>query len=235
MTGPRGIPLALCTVGLCWLTARIGRWAFGRAEGFYAGLALATCIGLWLFTRILIPDVILTGNDRFSVVGVPTRAGRNRNAPACLVRSVRGCYRNRTALKGLIAAVFPVGAAVIYLVITGQLREPRTWQRIRPFTGSPIALLIAAPWHVLATVRNPPYFDLTHESEPGQYHGFFWFYFLNEHVFRFLNMRWPRDYNTVPRSLFWLLPSALVFPVEAFLPGDFKLSYRPSTAPGACD
>ena len=95
-----------------------------------------------------------------------------------------------------------------------------------------ILLVIAAPWHVLATLRNPPYFDFTMKSEPGQYHGFFWFYFLNEHVFRFLNMRHPRDYNTVPRYLFWLFHLLWFFPWSAFLPGVFQLRYRPDDRAG---
>src|SRR5437763_1299421 len=48
------IPVALSAVVLCWVTARYGRWAFGEPAGFYAGLILATCVGLFLFTRILI-------------------------------------------------------------------------------------------------------------------------------------------------------------------------------------
>ena len=54
------IPIALCTVALCWVTARFGAWAFGRRAGLYSGVTLATSIGLFLFTRILIPDAILT-------------------------------------------------------------------------------------------------------------------------------------------------------------------------------
>ncbi|HET8888336.1 MAG TPA: glycosyltransferase family 39 protein, partial [Candidatus Angelobacter sp.] len=54
------IPTALAAVLLCFATVRCGAWAFGRRAGFYAGLALATSIGLFLFTRILIPDVMLT-------------------------------------------------------------------------------------------------------------------------------------------------------------------------------
>ena len=46
--------------GHFWVTVRFGRWAFGVNAGFYSGLALSTCIGLFLFTRILIPDAILT-------------------------------------------------------------------------------------------------------------------------------------------------------------------------------
>ena len=94
----------------------------------------------------------------------------------------------------------------------------------RLFEGALILLAIAAPWHVLATLRNPPYFDFTLKSEPGQYHGFFWFYFMNEHVFRFLNMRHPRDYNTVPRHLFWLFHLLWFFPWSVFLPGYFPPS-----------
>src|SRR5512146_424176 len=55
------IPIALAAIALCLLTAAFGSWAFGRKAGFYAGLCLATCVGLYLFTRILIPDVMLTG------------------------------------------------------------------------------------------------------------------------------------------------------------------------------
>src|SRR5882672_8068223 len=54
------IPIALCTVMLCWVTARFAAWAFGRRAALYSGLVLGTSIGLFLFTRILIPDVILT-------------------------------------------------------------------------------------------------------------------------------------------------------------------------------
>src|SRR6266700_6508229 len=49
------LPLALMVVSLCWLTARFGRWAFEPAAGLYSGLVLSTSIGLFLFTRILLP------------------------------------------------------------------------------------------------------------------------------------------------------------------------------------
>jgi 4-amino-4-deoxy-L-arabinose transferase-like glycosyltransferase len=89
-----------------------------------------------------------------------------------------------------------------------------------------IAVCIAAPWHVAAAMANPPLFDFTMHSGPGEYHGFFWFYFFNEHVFRFLNMRWPRDYNTVPRALFWAFHLLWLFPWSAFFPGILQLRFR---------
>ena len=54
------LPLALINIALCWVTARFAMWAFGRRAGIYSGTILATCIGMFLFTRILIPDAALT-------------------------------------------------------------------------------------------------------------------------------------------------------------------------------
>jgi 4-amino-4-deoxy-L-arabinose transferase-like glycosyltransferase len=60
------IPMALACMALAWVTAAFGVWAFGRKAGLYAGICVSTCIGLFLFTRILIPDVMLTGTVALS-------------------------------------------------------------------------------------------------------------------------------------------------------------------------
>lgn len=61
------LPLALCVVLLCFVTYRFANWAFDEETGLYAGLILATSVGLFLFTRILIPDatltLVITGDD----------------------------------------------------------------------------------------------------------------------------------------------------------------------------
>src|SRR5205085_9247304 len=102
-----------------------------------------------------------------------------------------------------------------------------TGKRLRPFSGLLIVFAIAAPWHILATLHNPPYFDLTMHSGRGEYRGFLWFYFMNEHVLRFLNLRYPRDYNTVPRLLFWSLHLVWFFPWSFYFPALARLRYRP--------
>src|SRR5262249_41583675 len=113
----------------------------------------------------------------------------------------------------------------LYLAITRQLFSYDTWRRLRPISGSLIVLLVASPWVVLATLRNPPFFDFSMRSEPGHYHGFFWFYFMNEHVLRFLNRRYPRDYNTVPRLWFWLLHIVWLFPWSFYFPAVTRLRF----------
>jgi len=210
------IPIGIGTVLLCWVTARFAAWGFGERAGLYAGLAMSTSIGLFLFTRILIPDVILTLTITLSLWGL-LRALEGSKWWAWTMWSAIG---TGLLLKGLIAAVFPVGIALLYLVLTGQLHA---WRRLRPLSGVLLLVLIAAPWHVLATLRNPPYFDFSMHSESGSYHGFFWFYFINEHLLRFLNLRYPRDYNTVPRLWFWLFHLLWFFPWSLYVPAVFRL------------
>jgi 4-amino-4-deoxy-L-arabinose transferase-like glycosyltransferase len=220
------LPIAICAVLLSWVTARFGAWAFGWRAGMYAGLVLATSVGLFLFTRILIPDVILTLTVTLALWAFVRALDADEPRPVMWAMVMWAAMATGLLLKGLVAAVFPVAAGLLYLAVTRQLASRRTWKRLRPFSGALLFLAIAAPWHVLATVRNPPIFDFTMHSEPGSYRGFFWFYFINEHVLRFLNLRYPRDYNTVPRLYFWLFHLLWLFPWSVYLPAVLKLSYR---------
>lgn len=213
------IPLALSVIALCWLTARMARWAFDELTGLYAGLILATSIGLWLFTRIQIPDAMLTATIALALWAF-LRAMEGERRWAYVLWAAMG---TGLLLKGLIAIVFPVAAIGLWMTLTRSWGE---WRRLAPGVGVWIAVCIAAPWHVAAAMANPPLFDFTMHSGPGEYHGFFWFYFFNEHVFRFLNMRWPRDYNTVPRALFWAFHLLWLFPWSAFFPGILQLRFR---------
>lgn len=220
------IPLAIATVLLCWVTARFGAWAFGRRAGMYAGVVLATSVGLFLFTRILIPDVMLTLTITVALWSLLRALEEDERHPRGWPLLMWGSMGIGLLLKGLIAAVFPITGALLYLGFSRQLFLRRTWSRLRPVSGVALFLVIAAPWHVLATLHNPPYFDFTMHSESGSYHGFFWFYFINEHVLRFLNLRYPRDYNTVPRLYFWLFHLLWLFPWSVYFPAAGKLSYR---------
>ncbi|HYY68844.1 MAG TPA: glycosyltransferase family 39 protein [Terriglobales bacterium] len=221
------LPVALSAIALCWLTAAFAVWAFGRRAGFYAGLCMATCAGLFLFTRILIPDVMLALTTALAMWAFLRALDKEEDHPriwACVLAVSLGAG---LLLKSLIAVVFPAAAGVTYLCLTRQLFSRRTWRRLHPVSGIVIILLIAAPWHILATLRNPPYFVWTLHSGPGQYHGFLWFFFVNEQLLRFLNLRYPHDYNTVPRLSFWLLHLVWLFPWSVYLPAVAKLSFKP--------
>ena len=220
------VPMSLATILLAWLVARMAGWALGAQAGLYAGLSVATGLGLWLFTRILIPDVVLTAAIAFTLWGFLRALDRNERRHRWWALGGWASIGVGMLLKGLIAAVFPLGIALLFLLVTGEFRKVESWRRMAILPGLGIMLLIAAPWHVMATLRNPPWFDFTMHSEAGNYRGFFWFYFFNEHILRFLNLRYPRDYDTVPRSLFWLLHFAWFFPWSAFFVRAVGLRYR---------
>jgi len=220
------LPFALSAIALAWLVSRMAAWAFGERQGFYAGLAIASSIGLWLFTRIQIPDVTLTLSIALALWAFIRALEENAEDSRRWALTFWACMGIGFLLKGLIAMLFPIGAAVLYLTFRRQWRDIG---RLQPFVGILLTLLIAAPWIILATLRNPPYFDFTMHSAPGEYHGFFWFFFLNEHLFRFLNMRYPRDYNTVPRVAFWLFHLLWFFPFSAYLVEAVRV--RPTAQP----
>ena len=226
------LPLAFINIALCWVTARLATWAFGRRAGVYSGIILATCIGIFLFTRILIPDAALTLTITVALWSFLRLLDASEHRRTFWFFLLYSSLAFGLLLKGLIAAVFPIAIAATYLLITREASAREVTKRLRPFSGIALLLLIAAPWHILATLRNPPYFDWTMHSSPGEYHGFFWFYFLNEHLFRFLNLRYPRDYNTVPRLWFWLLHFVWFFPWSVTLISAFRHSYRPTNRDG---
>lgn len=226
------LPIALGVVLLCWLTYRFALWGFDEPSAMYSGIALATCVGLFLFTRILIPDAMLTLAITGAIWAWLRLLDPEERPKIWYGVQLGACLGAGLLLKGLIAIVFPVLAGLAYMACTRQLFSSSAWKRLRVPVLFATALLIATPWHVLATLRNPPYFAFSLHSGPGEYRGFFWFYFFNEHLLRFLNLRYPRDYNTVPRILFWALNLVWLFPWSAFLPAASRLSYRPLTRAG---
>jgi 4-amino-4-deoxy-L-arabinose transferase-like glycosyltransferase len=206
------IPFALAAIGLALLTCSFGIWAFGKKACLYAGLCMATCIGIFLFTRIVIPDVILTVVIALAMWAFLRALDEEEKHPRFWAFVLAASLGIGLLIKSLVGVVFPVGAGLLYLLLTKQLFSARTWKRLHPISGFFIALFIAAPWHILATLRNPPYFYFSLHSGPGEYHGFLWYFFINEQLLRFLNMRYPRDYNTVPRLWFWLFHFLWLFP-----------------------
>jgi 4-amino-4-deoxy-L-arabinose transferase-like glycosyltransferase len=166
------VPIGLSVMALAWLTAAFGNWAFGSRAGLYAGLSMATCIGIFLFTRILIPDVMLTFTIALAMWAFLRAMDEEEAHPRFWAMVLAASLGTGLLLKSLVGIVFPIAGALIYLFLTKQFFVRRTWQRLRPISGLLITLLIAAPWHILATLRNPPYFSLSLHSGPGEYHGF---------------------------------------------------------------
>jgi len=206
------LPLALAVLALAALGYLWAGRAFGARTAFYTALATLTCTGVFLFTRIFIPEALLSLFLCTALYTFLRALDPASNVSPRPVASSASPYSMWTALalavltKGLIALVFFFGTALIYLALTGNFGQ---WRRLRPFSGVLLFLLIAAPWHILASLRN---------TGGADGHGFAWFYFINEHVLRFLGRRIPRDYNKLPWYLYWSLHLVWLFPWSLFAP-----------------
>ena len=223
---------ALAVVLLCWVTYRFGSWAFDDSAGLYAGVALSTSVGLFLFTRILIPDATLTLAITGAIWAWLRLLESGEQSPLRWSFLLGVCLGAGLLLKGLIAAVFPVIASLAYMALTRSLFSWTAWRRLHLGLAIAVALAVAVPWYTLATLRNPPYFVFSLHSGPGEYRGFFWFYFFNEHLLRFLGLRYPRDYDTVPRFWFWILNLVWIFPWSFYLLSAPGLDYKPTSRAG---
>ena len=116
--------------------------------------------------------------------------------------------------KGLIGLVFPIGFVILYLAITKQLR---LLFKFHLLASTAVFLAIAAPWHILAALRNPPIAMPAGLWLPAKA-GWAWFYLYNEHIARFLSKRVPHDYGLTPVWLFWLYLVLWIMPWAIFLP-----------------
>ncbi|HWN98356.1 MAG TPA: glycosyltransferase family 39 protein [Blastocatellia bacterium] len=210
------LPIALATLALMLATMMLGRFAFGEKAGFYSALAIGSCIGIYLFTRVLWPDVLLTLFVMMAFYCFLRASDDEQGSRFAYGIYVFGALGVLT--KGLIGAAFPAIIIGMYLLITGELRK---LLRLKLLTGSLVFLAIAAPWHIAAGLANPGSLMLATPS-PAQGKGFFWFYFMNEHFLRYVGKRYPADYDTVPLALFLALHLVWLFPWSFFLPIAIK-------------
>ena len=214
------LPMILGVLGCALVAWFWSRRAWGDRAAFYSSLAVFTCVGTFLFTRFLIPESILTFFLLLALYGFFT--GLEDRKPARLYVAYASLALALLA-KGLIAPVFFVAAVLPYLLITGQWRR---WRELRLFTGLLVFLAIGAPWHILAGLQNPSHDPIGNVPSPGHVHGFWWFYFINEHFLRFLGRRFPDDYNRQPWAIFWLGQLIWLFPWSLFLPIAIRRAWR---------
>ena len=206
------LPLALTVLALALLGHKWSREAFGQRTALYTTVFVLSACGTFLFTRIFIPDALLSLWLALTLY--------------CFLRALEPAVDRwwsfamwaslalAVLTKGLVAVLFFVATAGLFLLLTGEFSQLR---KLRPITGTLLFLGIAAPWHILAGLQN---------TRGAGGHGFFWFYFINEHVLRFLGRRIPQDFNKLPATLYWLLHLIWLFPWSFFAPAAVLFAWR---------
>ncbi len=193
------LPLGLAVVGMVLLTFEFGRRFFGQRAGVYSSLALATSAGIFIFTRNMIPEAIYTLAFegifylfiRSWTGSLDSRLGYWGAAALCAIAVLT---------RALIGLLFPAAAIAAFITFT---RGWHRWRELRLLSSAAIFLAIAAPWHILAGWRSP---------------GFFWAYFINEHINRALGTRLPHDYGAIPLWIWWSAHLIWLFPWSFFFP-----------------
>jgi 4-amino-4-deoxy-L-arabinose transferase-like glycosyltransferase len=192
-------PMLCLSIGLFFFCRRSGH----QKAGFCATLVLATALPIVVLSRTVLFDPLLTALlGGFFLAFLRWYVERSRR----LLFLCASLLALAVLAKGAVALVLAAGAIGTFLVL---MRDSRSLRELVDPAAIGVFLLLAVPWHVAAS---------------WQQEDFAWFYFVNEHVLRFLGMREPHDYQAGP--LFYYVPRVLI----AMLPWTplFWLLVRPT-------
>ena len=150
------LPLAVFVLFLALLVEHFARHAFRSLRaGLYAAVCLLLSPGLFVLTRILVPDLgatlWLTAAVFCFWLTEHRPAERNGDAPLLPCLGCAAACALNILTGGLPGLLLAVGIVLIYLVLTRGVRGTlRRCAQMHPLISTGVFLLIAAPWQVLA-------------------------------------------------------------------------------------
>lgn len=196
------LPSLLLSLGVLWLTARLGRQHSGRDTGLAAALILASSLLFFIAAGTVMTDPSLLFCITLSQVAFwQAMQQRDRLWPYLFFVGLG---------LGLLAkgplVLLLTGLPIFFWVL---LRNQwlALWQRLPWILGTLLMLAIALPWYLLAEWRTPGFLD---------------YFIMGEHVSRFLDPGWPGDKygfaHRTPRGMIWLHALGALFPWTIALP-----------------
>jgi 4-amino-4-deoxy-L-arabinose transferase-like glycosyltransferase len=209
------LPNALATVGWIVATYLIMRRIGGERFGLASAAALASMLGVWIFTHLIQPEPFLACFVSLSLWCLVEARFEHRPAPRwywlCWIFFGLGAMS-----KGLHGALWPLGVVALLAIFA-----PRWRAWLRPLLnvrGPVLFALITVPWYAYMTARFPHFLNA---------------HFLNEQLGAALDTRFPADAKQLPllqfyaqHFLFWM-PWTLLLPGAIW--GAWKVS-RPAHA-----
>ncbi|WP_423032369.1 glycosyltransferase family 39 protein [Undibacterium sp. Tian12W] len=192
-----------CVALILWFGRQIARVAASRLAAlmFISGLGVMAMSRTLMFDMLL--TVFLTGALMFGYLY--SVSGEKKKLNWCL-----GLLAFALLAKGFVAIILFGAVSFIYTILFSSSLRDFQKRIIAWFDPKAIGifLLIALPWHIAAIWAEPI---------------FAWFYFINEHVLRFLGKREPHDYYAgawwyyLPRMVLYLFPWSFFLPVLLFV------------------
>jgi 4-amino-4-deoxy-L-arabinose transferase-like glycosyltransferase len=176
----------------CFATYLFGRKFYGPQSGLAACLILAMSPLYYALSRLIILDMPMTTLVTLSLFSFLLAV----HAPPGLQRRLWAwAFYGGSALavltKGLMALAISGPVILIWVLATGRWKD--LWPAYIP-SGALLFLAIAAPWHILASLKNP---------------DFAYKYFIVEHVLRYttsMHMRTQPFLFFIPVLLLGLFP-----------------------------
>jgi 4-amino-4-deoxy-L-arabinose transferase-like glycosyltransferase len=197
----RAVP-ALSALACVAMLVRFGVAVKRPQAGRLAALMFVSGVGVSAMSHLLMFDMLLTA---LLTAALMCAYGYLIGGSARFVRCAYGCLALALLAKGFVALVL-FGLVIAGFMLATQRSITALWHACGKWlepSGILIFFAIAAPWHLAASLVEP---------------AFPWFYFINEHVLRFLGKREPHDYYGggwwyyLPRMALYLFPWSFLLP-----------------------
>jgi 4-amino-4-deoxy-L-arabinose transferase-like glycosyltransferase len=166
------------------------RRLFSPRAGWMAAAVMGSCWGYFLGTQFVTLDMTLTAFMTGALCaflvaqdGRTDARGRRRFMLLAWVLCALGVLT-----KGVVGVALPILALGVYVVVN---RDLSLLRRLHAGAGVALLLAIAAPWFVLAELRNPGFAD---------------FFFIREHL-----MRYTQPVHQRVGAWWYFIPVAAVF------------------------
>jgi len=198
---------AIALVGIAAATAAIGVLLRGPRLGFLAGLFATANLGLFLYARLVKPDLLFVFFLTLGWLGVVI-AGRGFGAR---VPGLALCYASlgiAAITKDVLGAVGPLAVLAIALAWSGE----RPLSRWFPWWGGAVLLIVATPWYLAVEAQNG---------------GFLWYTIVDNHLLNLVRQRAFPDEDVPLRGIEFLFVTAVAFvPWVAAAPIGFARALR---------
>ncbi len=213
-------PIALAFLGVAAVYGT-GRALWGRAAGLWSAAALGASLLSYGVSQVVILD---TAVSVFLTCALCAFMLAVRAPPGPMRR--RWCWAMYVAMalalmtKGLIGIVVPCAIIFLWLLLLNKWRELR---HAHLFSGVIIILILALPWHLAASLANPPPggWNWAHFFTADRHNqGFLWYYFIHEHVLRYIDP--TTEHRVQPWWFFTVILASGFYPWVFFLPSAVR-------------